>query len=127
MKGGAVSHHRDCNLHMNFIEKLEPNIIHDDIIVQNNVLHIIKDFPFTPAGWTNKLLEHALNSPESQTEILFFLDHLTFNESSIELLLKLADETPTQRRHLIVRSVYRIEPELMVKYADSSSKELNYK
>jgi hypothetical protein len=109
---------RDCNLHMEFIKKLETYLISDDHIVQENIIHILKDYPYTPVEWTNRLLERALNSEENRSTILLIVDDLPLNEKSVQLLLKLL-ELPDVLGHFgIIRSMYNIEPELIVKYGN---------
>ncbi|RWR09613.1 hypothetical protein QNH23_02160 [Siminovitchia fortis] len=53
-----------------FLEKIEPFLLSDQKIVQEFVLQALKEYPLTPAEWTNRVLEMALHSEERRIDLL---------------------------------------------------------
>lgn len=60
---------------MDFLKKIEPHLLSDDLLIQDFVLYIMEDYPFVPEEWTELLLREALSSKEKESSILV---HVTF-------------------------------------------------
>ena len=90
-----------------FIRKIDPILIQNDPIMQENVLHIMREFPYAPVEWTNRLLQHAIESEDNRIKIITTVGSLPFNEESVKPLLKLTDIVDEPRKFLLVRLVNR--------------------
>jgi hypothetical protein len=102
-----------------FIRKIDPILIQNDPIMQENVLHIMREFPYAPVEWTNRLLQHAIESEDNRIKIITTVGSLPFNEESVKPLLKLTDIVDEPRKFLLVRLVNRLKPESIVKYGET--------
>lgn len=79
---------------MTFLQKIEPYLLSDDIIIQRFVLQALEDYPNVPAGWTERLLEEAMRykGTDREREILRHLSNHTFNDRAAQLLLEMEKE-----------------------------------
>jgi hypothetical protein len=101
---------------MTFLEKLKPHLISDDVLIQEVVLHALHDYPNVPEDWTNELLKEAFKNRDKQTSILIYVENLTFNEESVRILIENIPLMDPSKRHLAIKLLHRIEPELALKY-----------
>lgn len=99
-----------------FIKKIDPILIQENPILQANIMHNVREFRYAPVEWTNRLLEHAVNSEENRMKIITSIDSMPLNDESVKHLLKLADIVDITQKHLIVRTVNNLKPEYIVKY-----------
>lgn len=104
-----------------FLEKIEPYLLSDQKIVQEFVLQALKEYPLTPAEWTNRVLEMALHSEERRIDLLLGCKSNTVNENSIPLLLNLLKVTEKQRRHLIIEYFKHLQPEIIMEHEQELS------
>lgn len=99
-----------------FLERIRPYLLSDQTIVQDFVLHTLKEYPFTPAEWTNKLLEMALHSEDKRTDLLIWGNSKAVNENTIPILLNLLEVTEVQKRHLVIGYFTYLHPETVLKH-----------
>lgn len=103
---------------MNFLEKIKPHLISDDILIQEVVLYALHDYPNVPEEWTNELLKEAFNNKEKQSSILIYVENQSFNEAAVKILIENIPLMDPSNRHLAVNLVHRIEPELALTYKE---------
>ncbi|MGX6446358.1 YecA family protein [Neobacillus sp. K501] len=103
---------------MVFLEKLKQHLISDDILIQETVLHALHDYPMVPVEWTNELLNEAFKNTEKQSSILIYVENQTINEEGISILLENIPFMDASNRHLALKLVNGIEPELALKYKE---------
>ncbi|WP_045520596.1 SEC-C metal-binding domain-containing protein [Neobacillus niacini] len=103
---------------MTFLEKIKPHLISDDILIQEVVLHALHDYPNVPEEWTNELLKEAFRNKDKQASILIYVENQTFNEEAVKILIENIPSMEPSERHLAVKLVHRIEPELALKYKE---------
>lgn len=101
---------------LHFLEKIEPHLLSEDILVQDFVLFILDNYPFVSAEWTEKLLKDALFSKEKESNILMHLDKLPFSDDAVKLLIEGLKKSDVSKKHLYLPLVDKIEPELAWKY-----------
>jgi len=99
---------------MSFLETIKPYLISEDILIQETVLHAIHDYPFLPNEWTNELLKEAFNNNEKLSSILIYIDHQTFNEEALQILVKHIPTMDKSRVHLAINLLDKIEPSLVL-------------
>lgn len=103
---------------MTFLEKIQPYLISDDILIQEVVLHALHDYPNVPEEWTNELLKEAFRKKDKQSSILIYVENQTLNEEAVKILIENIPQMEPSERHLAVNLVHRIEPELALKYKE---------
>jgi hypothetical protein len=102
---------------MEFLHKLDPFLVCDDVHVQNFVLHILDDIhQFVPAEWTERLLKNAIESKEKEWTNLIHADKLPLNQEAIRLMIQGMKETDKSRLHLYKRLLDNLEPEMALTY-----------
>lgn len=102
---------------MEFLSKLEPFLLSEDIYEQKLVLHILADIhPFVPAEWTEKLLKDALESKEKAANILHYIDKFPLNEGAVKLLIQGLRKSDKSQLHLYKGLLNHLETELAYKY-----------
>jgi hypothetical protein len=102
---------------MEFLHKLEPFLVSDDVHVQNFVLHILDDIhQFVPAEWTERLLKDAIDSKEKEWTNLIHADKLPLNQEAIRLMIQGMKENDKSRLHLYKRLLDNLEPEMAIEY-----------
>jgi hypothetical protein len=100
---------------MSFLETIKPYLISEDILIQETVLHAIHDYPFLPNEWTNELLKEAFNNNEKLSSILIYIDHQTFNEEALQILVNHIPTMDKSRVHLAINLLDKIEPSLVLR------------
>lgn len=99
-----------------FSEKMKPYLLSDQKIVQEFVLQALKEYPLTPAEWTNKILEQALQKEDKRTDLLLAGNSNALNENSIPILLGLLKVIDKQKRHLVFNYFKQLQPETVIKH-----------
>ncbi|MCM3118833.1 SEC-C metal-binding domain-containing protein [Neobacillus sp. MER 74] len=110
---------------MTFLEKIEPHVISQDILIQEIVLHALHDYPNVPEEWTLRLLKEAFTNEDKQSSILIYIDNMKINEEGVKLLLENIPKMDKTQIHLAVNLLERIEPMLSLKYKEPLQKYLN--
>ena len=110
---------------MTFLEKIEPHVISQDILIQEIVLHALHDYPNVPEEWTLRLLKEAFTNEDKQSSILIYIDNMKINEEGVKLLLENIPKMDKTQIHLAVKLLERIEPMLSLKYKEPIQKYLN--
>lgn len=100
---------------MDFLEKIKPHLISDDILIQEVVLYALHDYPNVPEAWTNELLKEAFRNKDKQSSIFIYVENQIFNEEAVKILVENIPLMEPSKRHLAVKLVHRIEPELALK------------
>jgi hypothetical protein len=104
---------------MEFLQKLEPYLISEDVHVRNFVLHILDDIhQFVPAEWAEKLLQNALENKEQELTNLIHADKFSISPQAVKLLIQGMKETDKSRLHLYKRILDNLEPEIALEYQE---------
>ncbi|SEN70612.1 SEC-C motif-containing protein [Mesobacillus persicus] len=103
---------------MTFLEKIQPHLISDDLLIQETVLRSIHDYPNLPVEWTNELLREAFKNKEKQPSIFVYIDHQSFNDESIKILTDNIPGVDQSNLPLALSLLGQIEPELALKNKD---------
>jgi hypothetical protein len=101
---------------MDFLKKIEPHLLSDDLLIQDFVLYIMEDYPFVPEEWTELLLREALSSKEKESSILVHASKLPLGVGALNLLIDGLKKADRSRLHLYLRFLDNLEPEMVVKY-----------
>ncbi|MBS4204963.1 SEC-C metal-binding domain-containing protein [Lederbergia citrea] len=99
-----------------FLEKIEPHLISEELIIQEFVLHALNEYPNTPAEWTNRVLEKAIQSEKDRSSLLIWAKKDALNEDSVPLLLKLLEVIEPARKHLVMHLINELKPEIIVAF-----------
>jgi hypothetical protein len=109
--------HLEENIFMDFLHKLEPHLVSEDVHIQNFVLHILDDIhQFVPAEWTERLLKDAIVSKEKEFMNLIHTDKFSLNHGAVQLLIQGMKETDKSRLHLYKGLLDNLEPEIALEY-----------
>ncbi len=103
-------------IHMTFLEKIEPYLTSDDLLVQDFVLDALQDYPCVPAEWTMRLLKEALCSKEKELSILVNISNHPFNGDAVKILIDGIKNAEKSMLDLYLKLLAHIEPELAMKY-----------
>jgi hypothetical protein len=103
-------------IQMNFIQKIKPHLISDDVLIQEVVLHAIHDFPYLPEEHVNALLKEAFQNKEKQLSILVYIANHALNEEAIQTLIDSIPGMDKSKTHLALDLLNPIEPKLALKY-----------
>jgi hypothetical protein len=103
---------------MNFLEKIEPYLNSDDLLVQDFVLHAFQDYPYVPAEWTMQLLKEALYTKEKEFSILVSISNYPFIEEAVKILIEGLKNADQSMLNLYLQLLDHIEPELAMKYKE---------
>jgi hypothetical protein len=102
---------------MDFLHKLEPYLVSEDVHIQNFILHIIDDIhQFVPAEWTERLLKDAVESKEKEFMNLIHTDKLPLNHGAVKILIQGMKETDKSRLHLYKGLLDNLDPEIAIKH-----------
>lgn len=102
---------------MDFLHKLEPHLVSEDVHIQNFVLHILDDIhQIVPEEWTERLLKDAIESKEKEWTNLIHADKLPLNPEAVKLLIQGMKETDKSRLHLYRRLLENLEPEMALEF-----------
>lgn len=101
---------------MNFLEKIEPHLLSDDLLVQEFVMHALMEYTRIPEEWTVRLLKEAIAKKEKEIIILANIDRFPFNSEAIEVLLKGAEEADPDDQFLYARLIRNIRSDLKLKH-----------
>lgn len=101
---------------MSFLEKIEPYLLSEDMLIQEFVLHALHEYPNVPPEWTEKLLKEAIRSKEKETSILVYTENQPLNEGAVEALIEGVKKAEKSKRHLYLRLLHNIEPDTALKY-----------
>ncbi|WP_423409386.1 YecA family protein [Heyndrickxia sp. MSNUG] len=101
---------------MNFLEKIEPHLLSDDLLVQEFVMHALMEYPNIPEDWTVRLLKEAIAKKEKEIIILANIDRFPFKSEAIEVLLKGAEEADPEDQFLYARLIRNIPSDLKLKH-----------
>lgn len=101
---------------MGFLEKIEPHLLSDDILVQEFVMHALMEYPKVPEDWTVKLLKEAMAKKEKETIILANIDRLPFNSEAVKVLLQATGEADSDRAFLYARLIRNLNSELKMEH-----------
>jgi hypothetical protein len=101
---------------MQFLQKLEPFMLSDDIHVQKFVLQILKDIPdLVPEEWTVSFIKDSLNSKEKEIHIAR-LDDFPLNDEAVNLLIEGIKQAEPDYLHIYIRLLNQLDPEIALKY-----------
>jgi hypothetical protein len=100
---------------MNFLGKIEPHLLSDDLLVQEFVMHALMEYPKVPEEWTVRLLKEAIAKKDKEITILANIDRFPFNSEAVEVLLKGAESADSNSQYLYARLIRNIDPELKLK------------
>lgn len=100
---------------MNFLEKIKPHLLSDDLLVQEFVMHALMEYPDVPEAWTVSLLKEAIAKKDKEITILANIDRFPFNSEAVEVLLKGAVSADRDSEYLYARLIRNIDPELKLK------------
>jgi hypothetical protein len=101
---------------VDFLEKLEPYLVSNDLLVQDFVLHTLQDYPKVPLEWTFRLLQEAIENNEKETSILTTISKHSFNENSVKMLIKGLLKEEKTRKHLYLSLFDQVEPRVLIKH-----------
>jgi hypothetical protein len=101
---------------MDFLKKIEPHLVSDDLLVQEFVMHALQEFPDVPEEWTTLLLKEAIAKKEKEIIILANIDSFRFNSESLAILLEGALETDYDSQFLYSRLIRNLDPVLKLKH-----------
>lgn len=102
---------------MNYLNKIKPSLLSDDLLVQNFAVQALEDYYwFVPEEWTEMLLEEALNSEKKEETILLYIDKLPFSDRAVKLLIKGVNKAGTSKKHLYLQLLANLEPEMALQY-----------
>ncbi|MBY0099582.1 YecA family protein [Mesobacillus maritimus] len=101
---------------MNFIERIKPHLISDDVLIQEVVLHAIHDFPYLSEENVNALVKEAFHNKEKQLSILVYIANHPLNEEAIQILIHSIPGMDKSKTHLAIDLLNQIEPKLALKY-----------
>jgi hypothetical protein len=73
---------------MNFLEKIEPYLITDDVILQKFVLNALYDYPEVPEEWTERLLRETLRAKEKESTIFKYASHHSLNREAVATIIE---------------------------------------
>lgn len=104
---------------MSFLERIQPHIISDDLLIQETVLHAIEDYPALPTDWTIKLLEKAFSHREKLTSILIYIGNQPITEEALQILIENIPSMDKSKVHLALKLLNNVEPVLAMKYRES--------
>ncbi len=101
---------------MSFLEKIEPYLTADDLLVQEFVVHALEDYPDVPEEWVTRLLKEAVNKKEKESSILVFADKHQLSEEALKVLLDGLEKAEKSKKHLYTKFLENIEPQLAMNY-----------
>jgi SEC-C motif len=101
---------------MNFLDRIEPFLTTDDLIIQEFVVQALHDYPKVSKEWKLKLAAEAINNKEKTASILVYLAISPMDEEVADLLIEGALQAPIHQRHLFIQLFYDLAPELAIKY-----------
>ena len=101
---------------MDFLKKIEPHLISNDLLIQETVLHALHDFPNVPHEWTVELLNEAFRNKEKQPSILIYIDNQPINEEALNILLDNIPKMDNSNKHLALNLLDNVETELALSY-----------
>ncbi|MGM0875204.1 MAG: YecA family protein [Bacillota bacterium] len=101
---------------MNFLDRIEPFLISNDLIIQEFVLHALHDYPNVSKLWIEQLVKEALQNEEKRPSILLYLSIDPMHEEVVSLLVEGAKNAPMNNRHLYFQLLFDLEPELVIKH-----------
>jgi hypothetical protein len=104
---------------MDFLQKIEPYLLSEDVHIQNFVIHLLDDIhQFIPAEWTERLLQNALEFEEKELTNLLQADKFPFNSEAVKLLIQGMKKTDKSRLHLYKRMLENLEPEIALDHQE---------
>lgn len=101
---------------MDFLKKIEPHLVSDDMLVQEFVMHALQEFPDVPEEWTSLLLKEAIEKKEKEIIILANMDAFPFNSESLKILLEGALAADQESQFLYSRLVRNLDPLLKLRH-----------
>ncbi|HWJ76707.1 MAG TPA: HEAT repeat domain-containing protein [Niallia sp.] len=101
---------------MHFLEKIQPHLISDDLLIQESILHAINEYPALPGDWVVKLLKEAFSNVEKQSSILIHIDNQPITEDALKILLEYIPNMDQKKVHLALKLFNNVEPALAMKY-----------
>lgn len=104
---------------MSFLERIQPHLISDDLLIQETVLHAIQDYPALPTDWTIKLLEKAISYEEKHTSILIYIENQRITEEALQIIIENIPSMNKSKVHLALKLLNNVEPALAMKYRES--------
>nr|WP_263327315.1 SEC-C metal-binding domain-containing protein [Neobacillus sp. Marseille-Q6967] len=107
---------------MNFLEKIKPHLISEDLLIQETVLYALHDYPNVPEEWTNELLTEAFRNEKKLSSTLIYIGNQTINEEAVKILIEKIPKMDKSKLHLAVGLCEQIEPELALKYKEQLEK-----
>lgn len=103
---------------MSFLDRVKPHLISDDILVQETILHALHDYPKVPEEWIVELLKEAFSKEEKLSSILIYLSNQKIGEEALRVLIENIPGMDQDKRHLALRLLDRVEPELAITYKE---------
>lgn len=95
---------------------MERHLLSDEYIVQEFILHALKEYPYTPAEWTDQILNKALHAEEHRSKLLVWAKKEAVHEKSVPLLIRLLEVIDSRRKHLVMNFVYELKPEIILQF-----------
>jgi len=103
---------------MNFLDRLKPFLLTEDLLVHRFVMHSLREFTDIPEEWTVQLLRQALANKEHESLILISLEHAPLNRESLELLIQGVENADLDRKHLYLRLLDKADPNFILANQD---------
>ncbi|WP_205685266.1 SEC-C metal-binding domain-containing protein [Peribacillus acanthi] len=104
---------------MTFLEKVKPFITHPDPLIQDYVLHMLRDYPNVPSEWTEEFVKIAIE--QDKLIILSELLKLPITIEALKSMLQGVKNCKQDEKHFYIWLFEKIEPEMALKYKNDLS------
>jgi hypothetical protein len=104
---------------MPFLDKIQPHLLSDDVLIQETILFVINEYPAVPADWTVKLLQEAFSNKKKLSSILIHIENQPITEEALQILLEKIPTMDRTKVHLALNLLNNVEPALAMKYRES--------
>lgn len=101
---------------MNFLDRIEPFLISDDLIIQDFVLQALHDYPKVSRSWNEQLVREGVRNEEKRTSILLYLSVDPMHEEVVSIIIEGAKNAPMDTRHLYSHLFFDLAPEIALKH-----------
>lgn len=103
---------------MTFLKTIEPHIISNDFLIQQQVLHSIEEYPHVPEEWTTRLLKKAFTNKELLQDILMYAPKHNINEEALLVILQNVNKLEASDVTLVTGFFENLPASLALKYQD---------
>lgn len=104
---------------MPFLDKIQPHLLSDDVLIQETILFVINEYPAVPDDWTVKLLQEAFSNKKKLSSILIHIENQPITEEALQILLEKIPTMDRTKVHLALNLLNNVEPALAMKYRES--------